>query len=263
MAFGSFEADVITVPMHEVDGMDVEALAKVVSERTPKLVYTIPDFQNPTGITMSLERREALVALARERGFLVIEDVAYRDLGFDDNPPPSLWSLGPDVVVQLGTFSKTFFPGVRLGWAVGPADVIKHLTLAKQNADQCAGSLGQRLLQEYTRRGFLEEQTRVARELYRRRCELMLDALGTTMPGEVSWTSPRGGFFTWLTLPDQVDARMLAPHAMEQRVAYVAGSVFYPDGRGHNNVRLSFSNVQDEQIPEGVNRLSSLFRGAL
>ena len=212
---------------------------------------------------MSLERRLALVEVARHHGFLVVEDVAYRELGFGSERLPSLWSLAPDVVVQLGTFSKTFFPGVRLGWAVGPSDVLAHLVLAKQTADQCAGALGQRLLEEYARRGLLEEQNRLARNLYRRRCALMLEALEATMPEQVHWTRPRGGFFTWLTLPPDIDAKLLAPQAMVERVAYVPGSVFFPDGRGRNNLRLSFSNVADELIPDGVQRLSTLFRKAL
>jgi 2-aminoadipate transaminase len=263
MAFRGFEADIVAVPM-DADGFDVETLEDQIARRgRPKLLYTIPDYQNPAGISMTLERRTALVQSARRHGILIVEDVAYRELGFDDARLPSLWSLAPDTVVQLGTFSKTFFPGVRLGWASGPRGIISHLVLAKQNTDQCAGSMGQRLLEEYGQRGHLEEQNRRARHLYRRRCDLLMDALAETMPPEVAFTRPRGGFFTWLTLPQKVDTVALAPLAMQSGVAYVPGTPFYPDGRGRNEVRLAFSKVNDDLIAEGARRLSDLFKRAL
>jgi len=263
MAFRGFEAEVVMVPMDTEEGIDVDALEAAIAKRPPKLLYTIPDFQNPAGVSMSSQRRVTLVELARQYGFLVVEDVAYRELGFDDSRFPSLWSLAPDVVVQLGTFSKTFFPGVRLGWAAGPIEVIQQLTLAKQNSDQCAGSLGQRLFEGYSRGGYFEEQNRLARSLYRQRCNLMLGALQDSMPPAVSWTVPKGGFFTWLTLPKHVDAHAMAREARLERIAFVAGGVFFANGRGRNNIRLSFSNVGEDQIPEGVERLSRLVRAAV
>ena len=165
---------------------------------------------------MSTERRELLVELARRHGFLIVEDVAYRELAFEGDALPSLWSLAPDVVVQLGTTSKTFFPGVRLGWAVGPAEISAQLVNAKQNTDQCAGALGQRLFEEYVRRGWIEEQLAQSRALYRRKSERMLDALDRWMPSGTSWTTPHGGFFSWLTLPDGVDSADLAQRAVER-----------------------------------------------
>jgi 2-aminoadipate transaminase len=255
MAFRSFEGDVRAVPM-DAGGLDVEALAAVVSERRPKLLYTIPDHQNPAGVSLTADRRRALVDLARRHGFLVVEDVAYRELGFDDARDASLWSMGPDVVLQAGTFSKTFFPGVRLGWAVGPAAIVDRLTKAKQLTDQCASPLAQRLLEEYGRRGHLDGQVTRARDLYARRCALMMEGLERHMPGEVSWTSPRGGFFTWLTLPDNGSAADVARAGMEGGVTVVPGAPFYPDGRGTDNLRLSFSRVADADIDEGTRRLS-------
>jgi 2-aminoadipate transaminase len=158
MAFRSFQADVECLPIDH-DGLDPDALERhLAAGRVPKLLYTIPDHQNPAGLTLSAERRRVLVELSRRYGFLLVEDVAYRELGFAGARLPSLWSLAPDTVVQIGTFSKTFFPGVRLGWGAGPAKVVAKLVLAKQNTDQCAGALGQRLLEEYGRRGLLEEQ---------------------------------------------------------------------------------------------------------
>jgi 2-aminoadipate transaminase len=257
MAFRGFEAEIVAVPMDD-DGLDVDELERTLAGGVrPKLLYTIPDHQNPAGVSLTTERREALVALARRHGFLLVEDVAYRELGFDDDALPSLWSLAPDVTVQLGTTSKTFFPGVRLGWAVGPAEISAQLVNAKQNTDQCAGALGQRLFEEYVRRGWIDEQLAASRALYRRKSERMLGALERTMPPSVSWTQPRGGFFSWLTLPG-VAATELAKRAVEQGVGIVPGAPFFPDGRGAENVRLSFSMVDEAQIDDGVDRLASL-----
>src|SRR4029453_19230292 len=148
MAFRSFEADVVAVPM-DGGGLQVDDLGgRLPAGLRPKLLYTIPDYQNPAGLTLAEDRRAELVELARRYGFLIVEDVAYRELGFRGDPPRIIWSLAPDVVVQAGTTSKTFFPGVRLGWAVGPASVVAQLVAAKQNTDQCAGALGQRLFGE-------------------------------------------------------------------------------------------------------------------
>jgi 2-aminoadipate transaminase len=251
MSFQSFEADVRAVSM-DADGMDVEALEGL----RPKLVYTIPDYQNPMGVSLSAERRRALVELARRDGFLIVEDVAYRELGWGSEQPPSLWSLGPDVVLQAGTFSKIFFPGVRLGWAAGPPEVVARLVWAKQLTDQCAGALGQRLLEEHGRRGWLDEQIAAARLLYRSRCEAMLAALDQHLAGQAEWTVPQGGFFTWLTLP--VDSVELARRALEAKVAFVPGVPFYADGRGTHEARLSFSRVGEDEIELGIERLASL-----
>ena len=184
--------------------------------------------------------------------------MAYRELGFDDESLPSLWSLGPDVVVQAGTTSKTFFPGVRLGWAAAPAAISARLVSAKQNTDQCAGALGQRLFEEYVRRGWIDEQVAVSRSLYRRKCERMLAALERSMPDGAHWTTPAGGFFSWLTLPVGCDAGPLAKRAIEAGVGIVPGAVFFPDGRGADNVRLSFSLVDEAAIDAGITRLAEL-----
>jgi 2-aminoadipate transaminase len=259
-AFRSFEAEVVAIPMDE-HGLQVDELERRLADGLrPKLVYTIPDHQNPAGVSLSRERRELLVELARRHGFLIVEDVAYRELGFDGEAEPSLWSLAPDVVVQAGTTSKTLFPGVRLGWAVGPADVSAQLVSAKQNTDQCAGALGQRLFEEYVRRGWIDEQLVQSRLLYRRKCERMLAALERSMPVGTRWTSPKGGFFSWLTLPDGGDAGDLARRAVDRGVAIVPGSLFFADGSGGNNVRLSFSLVEEAKIDDGIERLASLVK---
>jgi 2-aminoadipate transaminase len=258
MAFRSFEAEVVAVPMDD-DGLEVEELERRLSGGLrPKLLYTIPEHQNPAGVSLSAERRGLLVELARRYGFLIVEDVAYRELAFDGEAAPSLWSLAPDVVVQAGTTSKTFFPGVRLGWAVGPSEVSAQLVAAKQNTDQCAGALGQRLFEEYVRRGWIDEQLALSRELYRRKSEQMLAALERFMPQGAHWTRPRGGFFSWLTLPAGTDAAELALRAGERGVGIVPGSLFFPDGRGRDNVRLSFSMVDEALIADGIERLAAL-----
>jgi len=254
-AFRSFESELVAVPLDD-HGLAVDELeGHLARGLRPKLLYTIPDHQNPAGVSLSVERRSALVELARRYGFVIVEDVAYRELGFSGDEPPSLWSLAPDVVVQAGTTSKTFFPGVRLGWAVAPADVSAELVAAKQNTDQCAGALGQRLLEEYIRRGWIDEQLELSRALYRRKSELTLAALARHLP-DAAWTTPRGGFFTWLTLP--ADSVELAQRAGEVGVGIVPGSLFYSDGRGRDNVRLSFSMVEERLIETGIERLASV-----
>jgi 2-aminoadipate transaminase len=257
MAFRGYEAEIETVPMDE-DGLQVDELERRLDTGLrPKLLYTIPDHQNPAGVSLSAERREALVELARRHGFLVVEDVAYRELTFGDESLPSLWSLAPDVVVQAGTTSKTFLPGVRLGWAVGPAEIVAQLVSGKQNTDQCSGALGQRMLEEYIRRGWIDEQLVQSRALYRQKGERLLAALERTMPEGATWTRATGGFYSWLTIPG-CDTTALTARAAEAGVGIVPGPLFYADSRGGENVRLSFSMVDEALIDEGIERLASL-----
>jgi 2-aminoadipate transaminase len=258
-AFRGFEATLVAVGMDE-HGLDVADLERrLAGGLRPKLIYSIPDHQNPAGVSLAAERRTLLVELAHRYGFLIVEDVAYRELPFyDDESLPSLWSLAPDVVVQTGTTSKTFFPGVRLGWAVGPADISTRLVSAKQNTDQCAGALGQRLFEESVRRGWIDEQLVASRALYQRKCERMLAALDRWMPEGAHWTRPQGGFFSWLTLPDDADSVELARRVAERGVGIVPGTLFFADGRGADTVRLSFSMVSEPQIDDGIERLAAL-----
>ena len=257
-AFRSYEAHLVPVPLDD-HGLVVDELERRLEEGLrPKLLYTIPDHQNPAGVSLSAERRAALVDLARRYGFLIFEDVAYRELGFADSAPPSLWSLAPDAVLQAGTTSKTLFPGVRLGWAAGPAEVVARLVSAKQNTDQCAGALGQRLFEESVRRGWLDEQVVRSRELYRAKCDRLLGALERHLPAGASWTVPAGGFFTWVTLPGAADSPRLAQRAVEQGVGVVPGTLFFSDGSGAENLRLSFSMVDIGLIDEGIARLAAL-----
>ena len=277
MAFRGYEADVRGVPVDD-DGMRVEVLAGLLADGLrPKIVYTIPDYQNPSGLSMSAERRQALADLARRYGFLILEDVAYRELWFGSAPgastvlgtstasPPSLWSLAPDVVLQAGTFSKIFSPGFRMGWAAGPAEIISRLVVAKQNSDQCAGALGQRMLEEYGRGGHLDRQVAGARVLYARRASLTTEALAAHMPDGSTWTTPAGGFYVWLTCPDGVDTVALGAAARAEKVAYVPGRPFYLEGAGAgaNQIRLAYSRVADDLIDEGIRRIADVVKSAL
>ena len=263
MAFRGYEADVRGVPV-DAEGLRVDVLADhLAAGLRPKILYTIPDFQNPSGLSMSMRRRQELVALARRYGFLVLEDVAYRELGFGPVPPPSLWTLAPDVVLQAGTFSKTFCPGFRLGWAAGPAEIIARLVVAKQNSDQCSGALGQRMLEEYGRSGQMGRQIVASRALYARRAELTQEALARHMPDGTTWTTPQGGFYIWLTAPDGVDTVALSAAARARKVAYVPGRPFYPGDDGQAQIRLSYSRVADDLIDEGIRRIGAVLKTAL
>ncbi len=263
MAFRGYEADVRGVPV-DGDGLRTDVLADLLAAGLrPKILYTIPDFQNPTGLTMSAPRRGELITLARRYGFLILEDVAYRDLHFENPPPGSLWSMAPDVVLQAGTFSKIFCPGVRLGWAVGPAEIISRLVVAKQNSDQCSGALGQRMLEEYGRGGHLERQLVDSRALYARRAALMGQALTAHMPEGTTWTTPSGGFYIWVTAPDGVDTVALSAAARARKVAYVPGRPFYPGDDGVAQIRLAYSRVADGLIDEGIRRIGEVLATAL
>ena len=263
MAFGAAEAETVAIAMDD-DGLRVDALAeRLDAGLRPKFVYTIPEYQNPTGRTLSLDRRRRLVELCRRHGVLIFEDVAYRELSFDGTSLPTLWSLAPDVVLQAGTFSKNFFPGVRLGWATGPPEVVAELTTVKQNTDQCAGGLGQRLVEEYGRAGGFERHLPAARALYASHWAALSAALARHMPEGVGWTEPTGGFLTWLTLPEELDTVAMRPAALAGGVAYVPGPPFHVGDKGHNTMRLSFSHLTETELETAVERLARVVRAAL
>jgi 2-aminoadipate transaminase len=263
MAFAGAEARLTAIPMDD-DGLRVDLLAeRLEAGLRPKFVYTVPEFQNPTGRTLSLDRRRELVDLCRRHGVLIFEDVAYRELSFDGAWLPTLWSLAPDVVLQAGTFSKSFFPGVRLGWAAGPPEVVAELGAAKQNTDQCAGGLGQRLVEEYGRAGGFERHLPGARALYASHWDALSSALERHMPEGVEWTEPAGGFLTWLTLPEELDTLAMRPAALAAGVAYVPGPPFHVGEDGRNAMRLSFSHLTEDELETAAERLAAVFRDAL
>ena len=263
MGFKDYGANLTGVPM-DAEGLEVDWLReRLENGLQPKLLYTIPDFQNPSGRTLTLERRRALVELCRAYNVLIVEDVAYKELSFDGTQLPSLWSLGPDVVVQAGTFSKIFCPGTRLGWALGPAELIAQLASAKGGTDQCAGALGQRLVEEYGRAGHFERNLPHARALYESHWVALAAALERHMPEGVRWSEPTGGMFTWLRMPEGMDARELRPAATEAGVAYVPGSPFYVDGGGANEMRLSFSSLDERRLAVAGERLAGVLQSEL
>jgi 2-aminoadipate transaminase len=258
MAFAGYGAELTGIPM-DAEGMLVDAFAERLDAGfQPKLVYVIPEYQNPSGRTLSLERRHALIAACRRHGVLIFEDVAYRDLSFDGTSLPSLWSLAPDVVLQAGTFSKIFCPGFRLGWAAGPPELVAKLASAKQNTDQCAGALGQRMVEEYGRAGHFERGIPKARSLYASHWAATEQALREHMPDGCRWSEPTGGMFTWLEVPEPLDTIALRAAATEAGVAYVPGAPFYPDGGGTREMRLSFSALAEPDLAEAVRRLAGV-----
>jgi 2-aminoadipate transaminase len=263
MAFARYQAQLTGIPMDE-HGMQVELLdERLRAGLKPKLVYVIPEYQNPSGRTLSLERRHALIETCRRHGVLIFEDVAYRELSFGGDSLPTLWSLAPDVVVQAGTFSKVFCPGVRLGWAAGPAELVAQLAIAKQNTDQCAGALGQRMVEEFGRAGHFERVLPSTRALYAAHWAALAAALEEHMPPGCSWSEPAGGMFTWLRMPAELDAIALRPAATEGGVAYVPGAPFYVTDDGANEMRLSFSALDEAQLAEAAKRLAGVIEAAL
>ncbi len=262
--FSAYGADVTHVPMDD-DGMreDLleEAYERLAAEgRPPKILYTIPNFQNPAGVTMSLERRERLVEFAHRVGLLIIEDNPYGQIRFEGEALPTLFELddGAGWVVYLGTFSKILAPGMRVGWAVAPPQVLRKMNLGKQAADLCSSTYTQRFVTEYLKRyDYREHVERVCR-LYRGRRDTMLEALEARFPADATWTHPRGGLFVWATLPDFIDTTALQAKALERQVAFVPGEGAFLDGRGRNSMRLNFSSVPESVISEGIGRLGDV-----
>jgi 2-aminoadipate transaminase len=268
MVTASYEGQVVGVPIDE-DGLSVDALRATMEElgrrhKRPTFLYTIPDYQNPSGITMSAQRRRDLVALAAESGLLIVEDVAYRRLGFTPEQPPTLCSLNPGGVLLIETFAKTLFPAARIACVAGPAELVDLMTLAKQTTDQCASPLSQAILMEFERRGWLDEQVAHARTVYAERCRTMLDSMQRLLPATTRWTRPRGGFFAWLTLPEHLDSTAMAPAAMDAGIAYVPGQPFFaPTQDGRRYLRLSYSYVALDDVEEGVRRLGEVIAAAV
>lgn len=263
--FDAHEVNYITAPI-DGQGLDIDALIALLDQRPepPKLIYTIPTFQNPTGITMPLDRRERLVTLARERGILILEDDPYGELWFDEQPPVPLRALD-EQVAYLGTFSKTIAPGLRMGWIVAPPGFMEMLTIEKEVADIHGERVMMRTIYHAVD-GFLDDHLPVARELYRKRRDAMLVGLAESMPGGTAWSNPGGGFFVWVTLPDGLDAVELLPVAAASGVAYLAGEWFYPtyrEPRARRNLRLNFSTLPEDRIAEGLRRLGAVLRDAL
>ncbi len=261
--FCSYEADVVQIEM-DADGMRVDELEETLDRleregRRPKFIYTIPTFQNPGGVTMSLPRRQRLVQIARERELLVLEDNPYGLLRYEGDPLPPLYALdGGEFVIYLGTFSKILSPGIRLGWAAAPRPVLQKMNLGKQAADLCSSSMTQLFVAAYFAEGDWRSYVNSLIVLYRLRRDAMLDALATHFPREAAWTHPQGGLFIWATLPDYIDTTDLLARALRDNVAFVPGRAAYLDGRGGSSMRLNFSGSDETQIREGIRRIGAV-----
>jgi 2-aminoadipate transaminase len=243
----------------------MDVLERILDEldadgRRPKFIYTVPTFQNPAGMTLSLERRHELLAIARRRELLVMEDNPYGMLRYEGDPLPTLRSLDEEFVIYAGTFSKILSPGVRLGWAVAPAPILDQMQTGKQGADLCSSPITQYFVAAYFDSGPWEDYLGSLREIYRRRRDVMLDTMAEHFPREATWTQPQGGLFIWATLPDYIDTTDLLARALQENVAFVPGRAAYLDGRGGSSMRLNFSGVTEDEIREGVRRIGEVIR---
>jgi 2-aminoadipate transaminase len=254
---------VVQIEMDE-DGMRIDDLEEALDRldregRRPKFVYTVPTFQNPAGVTMSLERRRLLVEIANERQLLVLEDNPYGMLRYEGSPNPTLRSLdGGIYVMYLGTFSKILSPGIRLGWVVAPPPVLEKINMGKQGADLCTSTLSQLMVRAYFDHEIWRDYIDSLSEIYRARRDAMLDALAEFFPPQAQWTRPGGGLFIWVTLPEFIDTTDLLARALRENVAFVPGEAAFLDGRGRSSMRLNFSGVDEDTIREGVRRIGEV-----
>ena len=269
-AFNPYEPEYIAI-RSDNEGIVIDELEPAL-QRNPRCMYVLPSFQNPSGVTFTLERRQQLIELAGRYEVPIIEDDPYSQLRYEGEPLPSLLSLEharqqrngqgdqpyQGNVILLNTFSKMLVPGLRIAWIVAPAEVIRKLTLIKQGVDLHTAGLNQMIAYELTRAGFLEEHLPAIRKLYHERRDAMLAALTEYFPDNVSWTRPQGGLFLWVTVPENIDTALLLKDALEYRIAFVPGAAFHANGSGANTMRLNFSNVNAEQIEEGIRRLGKL-----
>lgn len=260
--FAAYQADVVHVPLDE-GGLIPAALRETLDRlrregRRVKFLYTVPTFQNPAGVTLTAARRAQILEICAEHDVLIVEDNPYGLLGFEGEPMRALRADDPDRVIYLGSFSKTIASGLRVGWVLAPHAVRAKLVLAAESAILCPSNFSQLAVREYLATQPWREQIKDFRELYRERRDAMLDALDQLMPEGCTWTRPAGGFFVWVTLPEGLDAKAMAPRAIADRVAYVPGTGFFADGGGRRNMRLSYCFPEPHRIREGVRRLAAV-----
>jgi len=262
----TFGAKLVGVRVDPRDGLDGDELEKKVESeqragRRPKLVYVIPDFDNPTGSCMPVESRKRLVEIAEKYNLIIVEDSPYRDLYFDQPPPPPIKSFDRQGrVIFLRSFSKIFCPGFRLGLALGNAKIIRRMVIARQFEDCCTAAFSQYVLELFCRRGYLEEQIRLNREFYRRKRDLLLDLLERHFPASVKWNRPGGGFFIWVELPKDKDAEELLQKSLARQVAFVTGAPFFVDGSGRNTLRLSYAQASENELRQATVELGAVLK---
>nr|HPI71624.1 PLP-dependent aminotransferase family protein [Tenuifilaceae bacterium] len=264
-AFSTYGAQMIGIRLDD-KGMRADLLEKELEQmkakgEKPKFIYIIPDFQNPAGITMPESRRLEIIAIARKYDVLIVEDSPYRELRFEGEPQRTMLQLdGTGHVILLGTMSKIFVPGFRMGWVVAHEDVIDKIVMAKQATDLCTSAYLQKIAARYFEKGYFDQNLKKIIDSYRIKRDAMLAAFRKYMPQGVKWTEPEGGLFLFLTLPEHMNAEELFKIAIDQKVAFVLGSVFHCDGSGHNTMRLNFSFMSKEQNEEGVKRLAAAIK---
>jgi 2-aminoadipate transaminase len=262
-SFRSYRADIRGVAHQtEIDSFRRE-YEKVIDQvkaegKRIKFLYMIPDFQNPSGESLSLQEREMLVSLAQKHDFLIVEDSPYRELRYEGGHLPTMYSLDSDRVIHLGSFSKIFAPGFRLGWAIAHPDILDKIYVCKQSLDLCPPIFDQYVAAEFLNSGKLDENLSKSIVLYRGKRDLLLAQLEEHMPAGITWTRPEGGLFLFLTMPEGFDAVKFYDKALDAGVAYVAGEFFHPDGSGKNTMRMNFSFMSPQKIKEGVELLAKL-----
>ena len=272
-AWAMYGADYVTVPSDD-NGIQTDHLEEAF-RAGPKLSYVLPNFQNPTGVTISYERRQRVIAVSDQFGVPIVEDDPYGQLRFEGEDIPSIMAMDGKIhpqqgqqpyngnVIYLSTFSKTLAPGLRLAWVIAPVEVIRKLVMAKQGADLHTSTFNQIVAYEVARDGFLDQHIQFIRRIYRERRDVMLESLEEHMPAGVRWTHPQGGLFLWVTLPEAINTAEIFSQAVDEKVAFVPGASFYPCGGGDNTMRLNFSNAGPEKINEGIARLSRVVRTIL
>lgn len=267
-AFHAYEANCESIPIN-TEGIDTDSLRRNIERlrRTgvhPKFLYCVPNFQNPSGETMSLHHRKELLDIASEYDFLIIEDDPYGELVFEGKPIPPIKSFDKrGRVIYISTFSKILAPGFRLGWVVASKEILDKFILAKQATDLCTNTFSQYVAYEYINGGFLDKQVEEIKALYKKNRDVMIEELNKNFPKGVTWTVPKGGMFIWLTLPKTIDTRLMFKKAMAKKIAYVIGEAFYPEGGNYNSMRLNFSYSDEKTIREGVKRLAEVIEEEL
>lgn len=256
-AFNFYQARYVTVGMDE-NGMMVDEVEAAVKKCHPKFIYAVPNFQNPSGVTMSLERRLKLIEIANKYRIPIIDDNPYGELRFEGEPMPSLRALGGDTVISLSTFSKIVAPGFRIAWLIAPVSIMPIFERVKQCSDLHTTTFGQMVLLEYMKMGKMDEHIKKIRAAYGKRRDIMVNAIKEYFPPATKFVKPEGGLFLWLTLPNGLSGKELLPKAIAAKVAYIYGSPFFPNGGGEDTIRLNFSNASEADIVEGIKRLGKL-----
>jgi len=259
-AFNAYHPHYVTQPSDD-DGFTVFGLEELIETHGPRVIYLVPTFQNPDGRTIPEERRKIILDLAEQHGIPVIEDDPYSELVFEGQIPKHMKAMSPDNVIMLGTFSKLLAPGLRIAWLIAPkGTAYDRCVRMKQGADLHTNTFAQHVVYEFMRDGALDEHLKIIKKTYAHRKNLMVKMMKEHFPEGVSFTEPTGGLFLWVTLPEKIDTTELLPKAVENNVAYIPGSAFYPDGGGKNTMRLNFSKPTEEEIEIGIPKLAKLFQ---